>query len=743
MRKAIGFFLCGLIAACAVGAPPEKWLSVGVGGGGALYAPSFNPHNPDEFYVNCDMGEVFHTTTLGRAWETVHFTRLQTWANAPKIQFTAEPKVRYAIDFTNERRRLVKSGDNGQSWQPLPGDPAGKDAWNVIADATRADRLLVSTYKDLYCSRDGGGTFGAKKFHTDAGSGLHLAGAFFDDDFIAVGTNAGLLISEDGGETFTTAKVGGIREGEAMVSFAGAVAEGKRRFFCVTLGSGDVFPGVQGSDHGCFRGVYALDWGADKWQERTRGIERGEHPFFVSMARNNINVAWLGGSGFSTPVLYKTTDGGHGWRNTFQADGNRNIATGWSGAGGVRDWSYGEFVFGLAVHPADADRVAFTDLGFVHVTTDGGATWRQAYVDPATENIRGARTAQDKDYSGVGLENTSAWHVCWIDKDNLWASFADIRGIRSKDRGRTWNFDYTGQKYNSSYGVVRHPQTGVLYMAASSVHDLYQSTFLTDKRIDKGRGNVLFSLSGGNVWRQLGAFEMPIIWVTLDPKHGNRLYAAAVHSEKGGIYVCNDLDNGRFALWERLAQPPRTEGHPFNLHVLRDGALLCTYSGRRAGKGSKFTASSGVFLSTDEGKTWHDRSHANMYYWTKDVVIDPHDSAQNTWYAAVFSGWGGPPNNKGGLYRTHDRGKSWTRIFDHTRVSSCAINPADRQEMYVTTETGGLWHSENADAQTPLFRQVRSYPFRQPERVFFNPHNQREIWVTSFGNGLRVGIIGE
>jgi hypothetical protein len=33
-----------------------------------------------------------------------------------------------------------------------------------------------------------------------------------------------------------------------------------------------------------------------------------------------------------------------------------------------------------------------------------------------------------------------------------------------------------------------------------------------------------------------------------------------------------------------------------------------------------------------------------MRYWTKDVVIDPHDATQNTWYAGVWSGWGGPPN---------------------------------------------------------------------------------------------------
>ena len=58
----------------------------------------------------------------------------------------------------------------------------------------------------------------------------------------------------------------------------------------------------------------------------------------------------------------------------------------------------------------------------------------------------------------------------------------------------------------------------------------------------------------------------------------------------------------------------------------------------------------------------------------------------------------------------------------------------------MTTETQGLWYSNNIHAATPTFTQVAAYPFRQPERVFFNPFNPNEIWVTSFGNGLRVGV---
>jgi hypothetical protein len=66
-----------------------------------------------------------------------------------------------------------------------------------------------------------------------------------------------------------------------------------------------------------------------------------------------------------------------------------------------------------------------------------------------------------------------------------------------------------------------------------------------------------------------------------------------------------------------------------------------------------------------------------MYYWTKDIVVDPNDPAQNTWYAGVFSGWGGAPNGKGGLCRTINRGVSWTKLIgtQFDRVTSISSHP--------------------------------------------------------------------
>ena len=106
-----------------------------------------------------------------------------------------------------------------------------------------------------------------------------------------------------------------------------------------------------------------------------------------------------------------------------------------------------------------------------------------------------------------------------------------------------------------------------------------------------------------------------------------------------------------------------------------------------------------------------------------------------------FSGYGGHGNNLGGLYKTTNRGVAWTRLNDMGGggVSSCTFNPLNGNELYVTTETAGLLISTNINAATPTFTSDPNYPFAQPERVFFNPYKPTEVWVTSFGNGMRVG----
>jgi photosystem II stability/assembly factor-like uncharacterized protein len=730
--------LCLLLAPRTVSAQPSQWEAAGMGGGGALFLPSFDPHSSSDLYLSCDMSEIFHSTDLGASWSVPSFRQVGGGSTIGRICFTSDPMVLYTISRNGDAAEPRRSTDGGATWKPFADDPTGSDAWSIWTDPARTTRVILTSYDAAFVSNDGGASFTSFD-QNPGGPGYYIAGAFFDGDAIYLGTSVGLVVSVDGGTTFSRKALNGIPAAETMVSFTGARAGATTRFYCVTLGSGDVYPGVTGADYDTYKSIYTLDLGDGSWARRTSGIPSGIYPFFVSTSLDDPNTAYIaGGSDADAPVVYKTTNGGAAWTSVLITASNGNVGTGWSGDGGDRGWSYGEYALGFTVDPTDRNRAMITDLGFVHLTTDGGATWREVYTDPADANPAGAKTPQGKSYRSNGLENTSAWQIAWADSATLFISYSDIRGTRSTDAGGSWSQNYTGHTQNSMYYVAVHPTTGTLYGATSSVHDMYQSTRLADNTIDAGTGQVLFSNDKGHTWQVLHDFGHPVIWLALDPAHPNRLYASVIHSTQGGIYVSSDIDKGAASTWTKLAAPPRTEGHPFNIRVLNDGALVASYSGRRT---SNFTESSGIFMSTNGGTSWQDRSAPAMHYWTKDVVIDPHDASQSTWYAGVFSGWGGAANDLGGLYRTTDRGTTWAKILDLDRVTSCTVGPMDRNTMYVTTEVDGLWYTQDLGSAQPLFTQVDSYTFRQPERVFFDPYHPGDVWVTSFGNGLRRGHV--
>lgn len=727
----------------AGGAVPTTWRSVGTGGGGALFAPSFSPHNAGELYAACDMSGLYHTTNFGSSWSLMSFRQIEGNRHC-FVRFTSDPNVLYALNFKpsgfSDAITPSKSIDGGATWTAITDPTDG--AYDLFADCGSTTRLIINSWGQLYFSSDGGTTWNLRYTCADNGAGLYIAGVFFDGSSIYVGTNDGLLVSTNGGASFTLSTVTGIPTTKQIISFAGAKQGGTTRLFALVVDAGSLWNGITVEDF--FWGhkdVYVLDWGGT-WQLRSTGLPTadGDALAWIGCAQNNISTAYVAGQdSIENPLIYKTSNAGTSWTKSLFPTNNQNIATGWSGDKGDRQWSYGAGATGFSVAPNDANKAAWTDYGFLHLTTDGGTSWRQAYVNPADQNPANALTPQRRYYRGVGLEVTSAWWLTWAGTNNIFASCTDIRGERSTDGGNSWSFDYSGHTENTAYQVLKHPTSGTLYMATSSVHDMYESTYLQDTRIDGGTGRVLFSTDGGATWQLLHDFGHPVIFLALDPNNGNRMLASVIDSAAGGIFATSNLQAGAASTWAKLTNPPRTEGHPYNVRVLNDGTLVCSYSGRRNTSGT-FTASSGVFVSTNGGTSWIDRSDTGMRYWTKDVIVDPYDSTQQRWYACVFSGWGGAPNGLGGIYRTANRGVTWTRITSGLdRVESLAISPTDPNEAYASTEVQGLWHTANLSATTPTFTQVASYPFGHPMRIFWNPGNSTELWVTSFGAGTMTG----
>jgi hypothetical protein len=734
------------------GAQPLSWQARGVGGGGSMFYPTINPANDNEFYVTCDMSQLFHSTDFGNSYTQIPFTKLQT-GNISTYEFTNDNNTAYCIANNGDLNYAVRTTDGGTTWNAVPGAPFNdEDVYVFKADYNNPGRVILGYYGSLYISNNSGTSFSLIKNAANAGAGIAVAGVFFDGNTIYIGTNEGILFSNNGGSSFSVLTTTGMPSTETIFSFAGAKAGAVTRFFCVTADVADVYNGIFPWDYyGFARGVYALDAGTNIWTPKMAGINiNNDFVMYVGMAGNDINTVYLGGSDASTGgnCVVKTSDAGNSWNKIFLTANNQNIKTGWSGQGGDRGWGYGETCFGITVAPNNANKVLFGDFGFVHKTSDGGSSWQQAYVNSNDEHPANATTPPRQYYRSIGLENTSSWQVHWQDATNMFSCFSDINGIRSTNGGISWGFDFTGHTANTMYRIAKHVSNNTLFAGTSGIHDMYQSTRLQDNLLDANDpgGKIIYSVNNGAAWQLLHQFNHPVFWVATDPNNQNRMYASVIHygggAGQGGLWRTDDLNNLGSSTWIKLSNPPRTEGHPATIVVLNDGRVVCTFSGRR-NSGGTFTASSGVFLYDPVANSWADVSHTGMQYWTKDIIIDPSDATQNTWHVGVFSGWGGAPNGLGGLYKTTNRGASWTKLtgtqFD--RVTSITFNPANFTEAYLTTETQGLWISNTMNNATPTWSLVANYPFRQPERVFFNPFNTNEIWISSFGNGLKMGLL--
>ena len=731
---------------------PATFYPRGIGGGGALFSPSINPANDNEFYVSCDMSDLFHSIDFGVTYSQVDFRKLQVFGKST-YEFTNDPNIAYCNFNDGNNGYPVKTNDGGNTWSKITAynlDSYGT-VYKMSANYANPSQLLIGAYGDILFSNTGGSSFSLVKHAGNMGAGLIMGGVFWDGNNIYIGTNDGILYSTTGGTAFSIMPTSGMASGQAIWSFAGAGSSGNTRFVCIAANTSDTYNGINPWEYYNYaKAVYIMDNANGQWILKSTGINfANDFIMYAAMATNDINTIYLGGhdNALSAPLVMKSVDGGNSWTKQFNTLNNANIITGWEGYSGDKAWSWSETCFGISVASNNSNKVLFGSFSNVEVTDNGGDTWRQAYVNPFDQHSAGASTPKNQSYHSIGLENTTCWQVHWQDTTTMMGCFSDIGGIRSIDAGKSWGYLYSGFSVNSLYRIEEGTNK-TIYGACSGIHDMYQSTRLKDAQLDANdaSGKIVYSIDDGATWSNLHVFNHPVYWLAIDPNNQNRMYGSVIHfggtqgAQVGGIYRTDDLNNLAGSSWIKLPNPPRTEGHPAAMFVLNDGKVVCTFSGRINPSGA-FTASSGVFLYDPLLNSWTDLSDNAMYYWAQDIIIDPGDVSQNTWYVCVYGGWGGAPNGLGGLYKTINRGASWTKLTgsQYDRVTSITFNPQNLTQAYLTTETQGLWLLNDMNNTVPLTNLVSSYPFRQPQRVFFNPYDPNEVWITSFGNGMKIG----
>src|SRR5207248_1852504 len=152
---------------------PTSFQSRGIGGGGALFAPSINPANANDIYMGCDMSELFHSINGGASWNMMHYNKIQGGHDS-KVVFTNNSNLMYCIDYNSlngfDKVQPVKSTDGGLNWLHISGDPlAGNDAYHLSCDYNNPNNLVLADYGTIWFSNNGGTSF--TKIHTCISNG--------------------------------------------------------------------------------------------------------------------------------------------------------------------------------------------------------------------------------------------------------------------------------------------------------------------------------------------------------------------------------------------------------------------------------------------------------------------------------------------------------------------------------------------------------------------------------------------
>ena len=274
---------------------------------------------------------------------------------------------------------------------------------------------------------------------------------------------------------------------------------------------------------------------------------------------------------------------------------------------------------------------------------------------------------------------------------------------KSSNYGHSWTNISDGSLPNNATSI------GALAVAPSNPKIIYAGTGEADIRGDVDTGAGIFkSTDAGKSWKYAGLSDThSTMMLAIDPKDPNTVYAASMgHVFKGnterGVYKTSD--GGK--TWTKVLFVDENTGavaismdqrHPSTLYAAMWQAQRQPWKLTSGGPGS------GLYKSTDAGKTWKNITH-NPGFPTGilgkiGVSVSPADS--NVVYAIAQA-------KEGGVFRSDDAGASWKRVNAEMKLRQRAFyytaifaDPVHKKiayapnvdAMYKTTDSGVTWKS--------------------------------------------------
>jgi photosystem II stability/assembly factor-like uncharacterized protein len=768
-----------------------QWRNIGPFHGGRISAVAGVIGQPGTFYVGTPAGGIWKTTSAGVTWYPIfdQFTQVDS-IGAIQVS-TSNPNIVYAGTGDSVQGSLgdgvYKSTDSGRTWTHVGLEETTK-VNRIVIDPEDPNIVLASTQGDarrtgagIFRTTDGGRTW-QNTLRPENANGTRDVACAFDMPNVVFATSQGTLGGGGfgGGGGGAAAAAPPASNGTALYK---STDEGRTWAKVSTLPPYTGRIGVAVAAHTNGQRVYvigtALEGGSGLYRSDDQGatwkhmagndtrITNGQGAYIcgVWVDSQNPDIVYT----IST-AAYRSTDGG----NTFIAI---------KGAPGGEDYHH------MWIDPTNPQRMLFgTDQG-ANVSLDGGRNWSSFYVLPVAQ-IYHIATDTRYPYWVMGSQQDTGAIMTRSRSDQGQITVVDWYPLPSSEFGTVVPDPLTPTTvYGVGYGLGQGsglikidlatgqwgnvaPNFGAdsgLYAAGRDFWKRFDTAF-DRKAMYVGYNCLLVTRDGAETWK---AFSPDLTTPKGQPMApcGIR-QAAGAGGRAGGRGAATPPAAPARGNPPAAAAPPTTPP-PGAPPAAGAGAGPAPAAGAGGGRGGGAGSISDFSISTlkpgvvwsgsstgqiyntmDAGKTWTNvTTFTDLPANANFVTVEAGHHDVNTAYVLANAGGGrgggagaggAPPAEQHYIYRTHDAGKSWTRIVKGlptdertgSQVHVIREDPKQKGLLFAGTETTVFVSFDDGDDWQSLRLNLPSTSIR--DMVFHTDDHMNDLVIGTYGRGFWV-----
>jgi photosystem II stability/assembly factor-like uncharacterized protein len=679
MNRLSRVLLIGLLASAsfpataqdAISFGPLKWRNIGPNRGGRSLASAGSPTRPLEYYFGATGGGLWKTTDGGTTWHPVTDQHIASSSVSAIAVAPSNPDIVYIGMGESELRGNViqgdgiyKSIDGGKTWKNV-GLKDTQSIARVRVDAKDPNLLYVaalghpygkSSERGVYRSKDGGTTWqkilykddvaGAEDISIDPNNPKTIFATIWDVyrtpwSLSSGGPASGLYKSTDGGDTWKDiTRNPGMPSG--IIGKIGVAVSG--------ADSNRIYAMVENENGGVFR---SEDGGAT-WAKVNDDRKVRQRNFYYTRIyadpKNKDSVYAV------NTAFFHSIDGGKTFKGIPQIHGDNHD---------------------LWIDPNNPLRMVEANDGGASVSVNGGKSW----------TLEGYPTAQ---LYHVATTVDIPYQVCGAQQDNTTLCVPSDAGVNYRNpasKPGDWLYAVGGGE--SGY-IAPDPKDPNIFYAGSQGALLSRYDRRTGASRDVQVYPLFFSGMSAGSLKERWQWTFPIVFDPLDP---NTLYTSSQHlfktTNKGQSWTAISPDLTR--------ADPKTLGDSGG-PITKDQngpeiyGTIFTIAPSRLAEGEIWTGSDDglAHITRDGGKTWDKITPPDLPEFARISMIDASWHDAGTAYLAANRYQ--MDDRKPYIYRTHDYGKSWTKIVagipddDFPRV--VREDPVRKGMLYAGTEHG-------------------------------------------------------